>query len=253
MELRRYLSIARRRVLLILAISAAALVAGWFVTPREHTYTATTTLYVGSRSIDIAPESGEVSSDRVVGLDRLIQTFTAMLQSDVVFREAADEADVGRRAGAISANTRAEQVPGTNLIRVSVTDSDRATARALADAVAKAFVEQVREFEPRGSPAEQVVSVYQKARLPGAPDPAPLVRNLVLAGLFGLIVAAGVVTLLEVVDISLRSSEDVDRWLELPVLGVVPALGDELPVPPALRVQTMSMAWRPAERVAPGG
>ena len=255
MELRRYLSIARRRVLLIVAIVGAALVAGWLVTPRESTYTATTTLYVGSRSIDIDPQSGEVTSERVAGFDRLIQTFTALLQSDPVAREAADEADVERAPGVVQAATSARQVANTNLIRVSVTDRDPAVARALGNAVSDAFVSQIQSFEPRDAEnaGGEVVSVYQRAGLPGAPNPSPLLRNLVLAGLFGLLVAAGVVALLEVVDISLRSSEDVERRLELPVLGVVPALGDELPVPPALRVQKLPVTRQPAEQAAPGG
>ena len=56
MELRRYLRIVRRRLLLIVAIVVAALAAGYFITPRGHTYTGTATLYVGSRST--LPEIG---------------------------------------------------------------------------------------------------------------------------------------------------------------------------------------------------
>ena len=58
MELRRYLSILRRRLLLILAIVVAALAAGWLITPRTHQYTASSTLYVGSAAIG----SGELGA-----------------------------------------------------------------------------------------------------------------------------------------------------------------------------------------------
>ena len=129
MELRRYLSIARRRLLLILAIVAAAIVAGWFATPHTKSYTATSTLYVGSRSINVNPQSGQVSGDRVAGLDRLIKTFTAMMQSRPIASRAVDTADVNRLASAVAAATNAQQVPGTNLIDVSVTDRDPAAWR----------------------------------------------------------------------------------------------------------------------------
>jgi capsular polysaccharide biosynthesis protein len=240
MELRRYLSIARRRLLLILAIIAAALVAGWFATPRTTTYTATSTLYVGSRSINVDPQSGQVSGDRVAGLDRLIKTFTSMMQSQPIASRAIDSSNLDRSPSNLAAATDARQVPNTNLIDVSVTDHDATAARTLANGVSAAFVRQIQAFEPRNSEnTEQVASVYQRAKTPSAPNPSSLPRNLALAGLLGVLVAAGVVALLEHLDISLRSSEDVERHLELPVLGVVPSLGDTMPVTPASRVRTM--------------
>ena len=251
MELRRYLSIVRRRLLLILAIIVAAVAAGWFVTPRTETYTATSTLYVGSRSITVDPRSGEVSASYAAGIDRLIKTFNAIIGTTPVAGAAIKAADVNRQPGAVAATTQAEQVPNTNLIRVSVTDRDAATARALANGVSTSFVKQIQAFEPRDAQnPDQVVSVYQRAGLPSASNPSSLARNLALAGLLGILVAAGVVALLEHLDISIRSSDDVERHLELPVLGVVPSLGDQLPVTQASLVRTL----RPSRRAkAPRG
>jgi capsular polysaccharide biosynthesis protein len=254
MELRRYLSVARRRALLILAVVAAALIAGWLITPRDKTYTATSTLYVGSQSINTDPSSGEVSGDRVAGFDRLIHTFTAMLSSAKVAQAAASEADVDRTAGAIGASTKAQQQPQTNLISVSVTDPDPAVARTVVNAVSDAFVEQAREFESQDRvDSGRVVSVYQYAGLPGSPNSSGLARNLALAGLFGLVVAGAVIALLEHLDISFRSSEDVERHLELLVLGVIPALGEHLPTAPATRIEGVTANRANVETGAPVG
>ncbi|MBV9951292.1 MAG: hypothetical protein JO291_05045 [Acidimicrobiia bacterium] len=234
MEIRRYLWIVRRHFFLMVAIVVAALVAGVLVTPRHSTYTATSALYVGSRSVDITPTSGEVSGDRVAGLDRLISTFAAMATTEPIAADAARLAAVQRSASDIVAETSAQQVTGTDLIHVSVTDSDPALSRTLADAVATALVQQVHTFEPRSAKSsnEQVISLYQTAQAP-VRNSRGLVRNLVLAGLFGLLAAAALVALLEYLDVSLRSADDVERLLELPVLAVVPALGRELPILPS--------------------
>jgi capsular polysaccharide biosynthesis protein len=229
MELRRYITIVRRRLPLVVAVLIAALAAGYLITPKAKTYTASTVLYVGSRSISVDPRSGQVSGDRVIGFDRLIKTFSAMIQSEPAAKAAIDDASVNRSVGTVNGETKAEQVENTNLIRVSVTDTDRATARALANSISDSFVQQVNQFEPRDQPADQVLSVYQRAGLPGAPNSRGLARNMVLAGLLGLVAAGALIALLEYLDISLRSAEDVERQLELPVIGVVPALGNELP------------------------
>jgi capsular polysaccharide biosynthesis protein len=243
MELRRYLSIIRRRLPLIILIMVAVLAAGWLITPRESTYTSTTTLYVGSRSLDTDPRA--VSGDRVAGFDRLIKTFTSMLTSESIARDAISRANVNRSATSVEANISAVQVENTNLIRVSVTDNDRSAARDLANGVAGAFEEELNEFEPRDAQS-QIVSVFQRAGLPGTPDPTNLLRNLGLAFIVGLVLAGGTVALLEHLDITLRSSEDVERRLELPVLGVIPALGKQLPVTAASRVDRFPPVARPS-------
>src|SRR4051794_20297337 len=119
MEIRHYLSIIRRRLALIVVILGAALVAGWFVTPRAHTYTATTTLYVGSQSIDINPNAGQLSADRVAGLDRLITTFTQLVRTRPIAVAAVRTSGVARSPGQIQGDTNAKQAPETNLMYVS--------------------------------------------------------------------------------------------------------------------------------------
>jgi capsular polysaccharide biosynthesis protein len=237
MEARRYLSIVRRRLVLIVAIVVAAMAAGWLITPSEESYTATSTLYVGSRSIDISSESRDVSGDRVHGFDRLITTFTKMLGSRSVARGAVEGADVDRTTNDLVANTEATQVENANLIEVSVTDDDPATARALANGVATAFVDQLAEFEPTEPDAEPLISVYEQASLPTSANASPLLRNLLLSFIVGLVAAGAVVALLEHLDISLRSRDDVERHLGLPVLGVIPALGNRLPAMGAAKVR----------------
>jgi capsular polysaccharide biosynthesis protein len=233
MELRRYLSIIRRRLLLTVAVVVAALVAGWLITPRAHTYTASTTLYVGRAAID----SAQVSGDSVAGFDRVIKTFTAMLPSPRVVQAGIEEAGVDRSAGATAGATQAAQVENTNLIQLSVTDRDPAVARALANGISKAFVSELNQVEASGGQRPPVVSVYERATTPSVPDPSNLLRNLALAGLLGLVIAGSVVGLLEHLDISFRSVDDVEHRLELPVLGVIPALGNHMPLASAARVQ----------------
>jgi capsular polysaccharide biosynthesis protein len=237
MEIRRYISIIRRRLILVIAIVAAALAAGYFITPRSHTYTATSTLYVGSRSIDIAPQSGQVSADRAAGLDRLVQTFTALVPTRPVADAALKATGVNLTPDQVIGSTKAEQVTNANLIRVSFTDSDRNVSAVMANGIASAFVNQIRGFEPRPSATDQVISVYDTARGPGSLNPSGLPRNVALAGVFGLIAAGAVLALLEYLDITVRSADDAERLLELPVLAVIPASANQLPISTAVTVR----------------
>jgi capsular polysaccharide biosynthesis protein len=253
MEVRRYLSIVRRRALLILVIIAAAMVAGYLVTPKQKTYTATATMYVGAQQIDIDPRAGQVNAAYQQGISSLINTFLTMIKSNKVARAGIENTGVERTTTEVRGSIAAIQPIATNLINLSVTDEDPATARALANGVAQAFEDQINDLQPTEGD-EQLVSIYERATLPTVANPTDLIRNLGLSLIFGIIVAGGLVALLEHLDISLRSNDDVERHLELPVLGVIPALGERLPTPPPARVEGLEQVQQTgASRGTPVG
>src|SRR5262249_38319447 len=156
--------------------------------------------------------------------------FAAMAKTDKVASAAVAAAHVARSPGQVVAETTAKQLTNTNLIELAVTDRSAAVSQALANGAAGALVAQVRTFEPRPSSKDKLLSVYESARRPTNASHSPLKRDLALAGLLGLIVAGIVLALLEHLDITLRSAEDAERELDVPVLAVLPSLGRRLPL-----------------------
>ena len=71
MELVRYLVVLRSRWRALIATVLVAVAAAWFLTPRHHVYKATSTLYIGSRSIDFKSTS-DAAFGQVAALDRFI-------------------------------------------------------------------------------------------------------------------------------------------------------------------------------------
>lgn len=66
------------------------------------------------------------------------------------------------------------------------------------------------------------VSVLDRALLPGAPVSPSLSRNLLLALVLGMAAATGAIWLIEVLDDTFKTPEDIENRLGLPVLGVIP-------------------------------
>jgi capsular polysaccharide biosynthesis protein len=232
-ELRRYLIILQARKWLILVTVLIAGMAGYSVANKPARYVARTTLYVGSRSISLDPAQGELSNDRASAIDRLVLTFSFMVDSEPIARRATEELGLDRSSKDVVAATEAAPEPATQLLYVDVTDPDPTVAQALANGLADAFVEAVQEFEPgdlEGAVPRLPAYVYQRASLPTEPEPTDAMQSVILASLFGLLVAGGVVFLLDYLNVTIRSAYDAEQRLELPVLGVIPALGEDLPV-----------------------
>lgn len=74
-----------------------------------------------------------------------------------------------------------------------------------------------------GTPNNIYVADYAIA--PEAPVGPQRLRGVVMALLLSLVGGVGLAIFLEHMNDSLRSTEDVDRWLRLPAMGVIPAVG----------------------------
>lgn len=228
MELRRYLHLLRQRRLLVALTILAGLAGGYIVTNRTTNFVARASLYVGSRQF---PAAGD-SASAAVAMDRLTQTFAAMVKSPAVAEGALQTAHVPRSVGEVVGETSASVVPNTNLITVTVVDPDAGVAQSLANGVAQSFVSQVANLEPgtaTGSAATPGVSIFQAATVSAAPAGSGLKRNVLLGGLLGLVLSVGAVLSLEYLDITVKSAGEVERVIGLPVLGIIPIQAEPSP------------------------
>jgi capsular polysaccharide biosynthesis protein len=225
-ELRNYLRILRRRRGLVIAVIVAALLAGFTITPRQSSYIAKAQLYVGSRDIDVNRNNGNVSGDLALGLTYLANSFAQMIQSRTIAQSALASANVDRTLDDAQAEITAAATSGTQLVVISVTDRDPTVAARLANGAADSLVDLVREQERQQNPSDAAattpVSVFEHASPPTNPEPTGLLRNLILAGLFGLVAAVGLVVLLEYLDLTIKSADDAQHRLQLRVLGAIP-------------------------------
>jgi capsular polysaccharide biosynthesis protein len=119
-------------------------------------------------------------------------------------------------------HTRAEPFQDSGQIRLDVEDSDRQRAEQLSLEIADVYTRQHNAAE-QGKLREERVILSTLDRPNQAILIWPLTRVIVPAsGLLGLVVAGLVVLGLVYLDDAIRSPADVQRYLDLPLLGIVP-------------------------------
>lgn len=105
----------------------------------------------------------------------------------------------------------------TRILYISVNSPDPVEAKKIADtyaAVAKEFIATTMDTrEP---------SLFEEALLPSAPTSPSKTRNIALGFLLGFIVACGIFTIQFITDDKIRAATDVEKYLDLPVLGMMP-------------------------------
>lgn len=132
-------------------------------------------------------------------------------------REEALAAELTRQKGeAMRMNSAAVEY---NNLKVEVS-----TRRTLLDELLRKLSETEVVSRLEGN-RDSNVQVVDRALVPGGPYRPSLFRNLTLGLMLGLAFGLGVVFFVEYLDRSVKTTEDVDRILGLPLLAVIPDVG----------------------------
>jgi succinoglycan biosynthesis transport protein ExoP len=127
-------------------------------------------------------------------------------------KEASLRAEYNRQRGTTTAQGLAQIQMGTLLQDLETNKQELALLR-----------QRQRELETAGQDRENNVKVSSYSRLPRAPVGPPRARNIMLALLLSLGAGVGLAFLLDYLDDTLKSVDDVDRYLHLPSLALIPA------------------------------
>lgn len=125
-------------------------------------------------------------------------------------------------------------------IRYDILQRDIDTKRQLYDNL----LHQYKEIGVSSNLQTNNISVVDRAQPPGGPSKPRPARNITLSILLGLALGIGLALLLELLDESIRTPEDVERKLGLPLLGSIPRL--EKGVTPAMALGDLRSAFSEA-------
>jgi capsular polysaccharide biosynthesis protein len=210
-----FLRVIRQRLWIILLVAAVMVGAAVSVSlAQTPTYEASIKILVGQeRGITQDP-------NYAAGLEQLTLTMVEAVNSRPVAEAVIRRENLRVTTEGFLANLEVEQVPETQFIEVTYTDTDPQRAQRLANAVGDVFSEQIVEVSPSANAI--TATVWEPAVVPEEPvSPNPL-RNVLLGLVAGLVFGMGLAFLLEHLDDSWRSPEEVERISGVPTYGVIP-------------------------------
>jgi len=85
------------------------------------------------------------------------------------------------------------------------------------------LLQRQRELQVSSGDRGSEVSITESSRVPKSPIGPPRLRNILIAFLLSLVAGVGLAFLLDFLDDTVKSIEDVDRYLHLPALALIPA------------------------------
>lgn len=195
--------------------AVAYIASNYFITPM---YSTNIKLYINNQQG--VSESAKVQQGDMNTSITLVDSYIAMIKTDMVLDEVAVNSGIGYTAAQIgsmiSAEKAGDQAPMMMVtVRSSVPEYAQTIANAVAD-IAPALI----QGKVKGSNAE----VIDRAKLPTVPYSPNVKKNTLLGLLLGIAAGAVLVLLAEALDVRIKSCDYLTKKYEVPILGVIPKI-----------------------------
>lgn len=193
-------------------------IAAWRAFNLDPVYEAETTLYVGKKTDAEGVSYTDLNIGASVVLDYQEIAKSRIVASTAIQELGLTEFSVDELSKLISVNQR----PDTRVIEITVIDTDPEMAMVLTNKVADVFKRKIAEIMQ-----VENVQVIDAAELPERPI-SPSKRLVTVIGiLIGAVLGVGIVFLMAYLDNTVKTSDDVKKHLNLPVIGTIPAFKAE--------------------------
>ena len=201
------------KIVVLLPIVCAFAMAAASVLVMGSTYTAQTDMYVLASS---QSDAGSALSSDLSASQMLTNDVATLLTSDRVMSDAARRLGLDDLEG-YDITVGSEST--TRVITLSVTGSDAQGTANVANSLAESVSRVAQEVMNVES-----VNVIDEAPVPDAPSGPNRPLYIAVAFMSGLFLAVAIVVLLDIVDTRVRSSEQVEELLGVPVIGRIPQM-----------------------------
>ncbi|MFL0249137.1 YveK family protein [Clostridium neuense] len=211
-----YIIIKRKKMICLITIAAvivSALLSFFVIKP---TYQANTSIIVGRPQQD---KNEKLDNNDVTMYQNLMKTYIEIVKSKPILKATIEKADLNLTEDQLGKMINASSQQGTQIMDISITDKNAEEAYKIADSLTDTFIDKSKEIFPTSGVQ---LSVMNKADVPKAPIKPKKVLNIAIAFVLGLFVSIGLAFVLEYMDNTIKSENDVNKYLELPVIGIIP-------------------------------
>ena len=199
---------------LIVIVGAACAVGAYcvsrFLLPKE--YQSTTSVYI----IDRSDNSQTTYNDLQAGA-QLTNDYAELIRGDYVINETIRELGLPDTYDRLRDRVTVTVPDNTRLVFITVTDYDPKQAQKIADTIREVSAQHITEVMQIDA-----VNVDAKATLPVKPSAPHNGRNAVVTALIGILLTCAVVIVRYLLDDTVKTPDDIQKYVQLSTLAVVP-------------------------------
>lgn len=216
-DLKNFFYIIKKRIKLILIITiACTLISGilnFFII--KPTYEASASIVIGKSDNDPNNKS-QYNYNDIMMFQKLVKTYAEIGKSRAVAENASAKLK-NISADKLKSIINVTPQNDTQIVEFKVKNNSPQEAYLIMNAVTDAFIQESKRIYPTGS-----IQVMDGAKIPQKPIKPNKTLNVAIAFFIGLVASLGLTFALEYMDSTIRTEENIDRYLGIPVIGIIP-------------------------------
>ena len=202
------------RLWLIILCAVAAGAVGYAVSRFVLTeqFESTTRIYVLNRQNDDTLTYTDVQLGT-----QLTKDFREIIKSRYVLEQVIDVCGLEDTSASLASRVSVDTQSDTRIVTITVTDTSPAMAQYIANELREAAAERIKNVMDI-----QAVNVVDEANLPTAPSAPSVAKWTAIGFLLGAFLCMAVVLIQFLLDDTIKTSEDIEKYLGLSTLGMIP-------------------------------
>lgn len=192
-------------LLAVLAVAGTKL----FMTPQ---YQSVTKMYVLSKQDNATLTSMDMQTSTLLTKD-----YAELILSRTVTEAVIGKLDLDLKAEELAGMVEIGNTTDTRIVTIKVTGSDPYQARDIANTIRDTAAEHIKSVMNI-----EAVNVVDEANVPESPIGPSAVKNGMIAGILGCVIAVMIILIGHLTNDTIQTAEDVERYLHLSILGVIP-------------------------------
>ncbi|MFR2820413.1 Wzz/FepE/Etk N-terminal domain-containing protein [Clostridium sp.] len=179
----------------------------------KPTYETSTKVFIGKEESNL---EGYNSND-IQMYQKLLQTYAEAVKTNEVIKAAIENTSSSLSVSDVKSDLTVIPISDTQILQIKYQNGDPSEAKEILENITNQFVILAKELVTNGN-----VKVIEEVQLPQNPVAPNKKMNIAIAFLLGLMVSVGIVFLLEYLDSTYKNKDQLERDLDIPVIGVIP-------------------------------
>ena len=182
---------------------------------QEPMYKSYTTILLTKEN-----DSSSITSNDIALNRNLVDTYREIVKSRKVVSKVISNLDLDYTVDALNSRISVSSINETEIIKITVVDEDRELAMNIANETAQVFNSEIVKLYNI-----QNMGIVDEAEIASVPYNVSVLKQSLIASLIGLVLGIGIVFVMFYFDTTIKSSEEIENKLGLPVIAEIPKAG----------------------------
>lgn len=220
MELKDYLKVLLKRKWIIISVTLVATILSAVVTlfVIDKTYKADISVIIG-QDPQLRAENPKQSVNDIMMYKQMVKTYSEFSKSRKVLDDVIYKLNLNMNANTLLTKISVSPKADTEFLTISVKDKDPEMAKRIANQIAFSLKEVSNDVKKMDN-----VQILDEAQFPKNPSSPNTKMNIAIAFVLGLMISIGIVFLIDFLDDTVKTDEDIEALLGIPVLGTIPLM-----------------------------